>query len=47
VGNSRYDFARQLSVLQALQVGTKTYAFYSLAAAEKNGSRAFPDCPSQ
>ena len=32
---------------QTLQVGDKTYAYYSLAEAEKNGLPASRGCPSR
>ena len=42
---NEHDLARQFQVPQDPEVGSKTYAYYSLPAAEKNGLKGISRLP--
>ena len=44
-GNRHYDVTRQFQCCRTLKVGSKTYAYYSLPTAEKNGLKGISRLP--
>jgi len=45
MGNDRHDSLDSFRCCKTLKVGSKTYAYYSLAAAEKNGLKGISRLP--